>query len=52
MSHYSEPDAHLFRDALFGIGSGIALVSPVFGVALYCRETMYLWALALAHVMI
>lgn len=48
----AELDAHLLRDALMGVGGGIALVSPLLGVAWYCNDIMTLWALAVAHAFI
>ncbi|MDF2995792.1 MAG: hypothetical protein K0R27_1429 [Xanthobacteraceae bacterium] len=49
MSHDAEVDAHLLRDALVGVGSGAALVSPLLGVAWYCNDIMSLWALSVVH---
>lgn len=50
MSQYVEPDVHLFRDAALGVAGGLALVAPLVSAAWYCRETMALWALAIAHI--
>lgn len=52
MQYDAELDAHLLRDALVGVGSGMALVSPILGVAWYCNDIMSLWALAVAHAFI
>lgn len=49
MLHDAELDAHLFRDALVGVGGGAALVSPIIGAAWYCNDIISLWALAVAH---
>lgn len=49
MQYDAELDAHLLRDALMGVGGGIALVSPLLGAAWYCNDIMTFWALAVAH---
>jgi hypothetical protein len=49
MQYDVEIGANLFRDALVGVGSGAALVSPIVGAAWYCNDIVSLWALAVAH---